>query len=468
MRPNPVISIFLGALLGALGGALGAMPANASPGAGLLLGGLFGLLLALGVGPRAAGPGQGLLWGLGGALLFWMAVPAALAPLLVEARTMGMLDTARNAFPELVASVLCLGAPLGLALGALGGGAVRPEFVRFSLGRALFAGGLAGLAGGWVFGRWMAQVDFFPLIAGLVGSESRSVGMTLHFAFALIIGASFGGLFQRDVRGLGSSLGWGSACGILWWFLGPLTILPLWQGRPLDWSAARGADLFGSLVGHVVYGLVVGLLHALLDRMWVGFFIGSDPIRREPEGPGPRLLRSLQWGAVASLAGGALFTLVMLSIGFLPRVAGLVGGTSAGLGFLVHMLISALIGMSYGVLFRREAPDAGTGLVWGLVYGLIWWFLGPLTLMPVLLGGSLTWTAQAAAALLPSLVGHLMYGAATALVFLALERRHQAWLLLDPRVAAREARRRRPAGTPVPALGLFVLGLGVLLPILLG
>jgi uncharacterized membrane protein YagU involved in acid resistance len=381
---------------------------------------------------------------------------------------MGMLDTARAHFPELVAYVLCFGVPLGVALGTWGGLQPQPGQTPFSFPRAVVVGGLAGIFGGWAFGKWMAQVNFFPLIAGLINSDSPMVGITLHFVFAVIIGATFGLLFQRDVRGYGSNMGWGVGYGILWWFLGPLTIMPIWQGNALDWSYERGSALFGSLVGHIVYGLIVGLIYAAADRLWVGFFTESDPINREPEGPGSRALYSLQWGMLASLAGGLLFSLVMLATGVLPIVANLVAGSSSVLGFLVHMCISAMVGMSYGVLFRREAPNFASGVAWGLLYGLIWWFIGPLTLMPILLGGSFTWTTTAAGALLPSLIGHLLYGGATAAVFLLLERRHADWLLLDPRLAAREARRRRPLGTPAPALWLFASGLGVLLPILLG
>ncbi len=463
-----LIAAVLSTVTGILGGVLCLLLGQASFATGPVLGGLYGLLFALLCWRRADSPGAGLIWGLGYSFILWLAVPAGLLAVISGGmREMGMLVAARDHFPDLVAYVVCFGLPLGVVLGLWGSFHPQSGRVPFSLSRALVVGGLAGVVGGWAFGKWMERVNFYPLIAGLVNSDSAMVGVTLHFIFAVIIGASFGVLFQRDVRGYGSNLGWGLAYGLLWWFLGPLTILPFWQGNPLDWGYVRGGALFGSLIGHVVYGLIVGVVYAAMDRLWVGFFTESDPINREPEGPGSRVLYSLQWGALAGLMGGLLFTPVMVATGALPSVAGLVGGSSHVLGFIVHMGISALVGMSYGLLFQHEAPNFGSGIAWGLLYGLIWWFIGPLTLMPILLGGSITWTVTAAGALLPSLVGHLIYGAATASVFLLLECRHTDWLLLDPRLAAREARRRRKVGTPAPALWLFALGLGVLLPILL-
>lgn len=458
-------------LVGGLGGALSTELAPLGIALGMLYGALFALLAA----SRAENPGAGLLWGLGYALLLWLAVPASLLPLFQGMPHMTMLDTARVHFDALVAYLLYIGLPLGLTLGVWrsrrpDGAMGAPETTareRFSLPRALMVGGIAGLAGGWAFAQWMAQVNFFVIVAGLVGSPSRGVGIALHYGIAAAIGASFGLLFQRDVRGLGSSLGWGLAYGLLWWFLGPLTLLPLLQRHAPTWTYQHASTLFGSLVGHVIYGLLLGVIYAALDRLWVGFFIDSDPLNREREGVGTRTLRSLGRGAAASLAGGLLFSVVMLATGELPRVAALVHQSSPVLGFVVHLGISALIGMSYGLLFVREAPNVGLALIWGLVYGLAWWFLGPLTLFPILLGGPFTWTLAAAGTELPALIGHLLYGAGLAVTFLLLERRQTAWARLDPRSAAHEGRRRRPVGTAAPALGLFVLGLGVLLPLVL-
>jgi hypothetical protein len=82
-------------------------------------------------------------------------------------------------------------------------------------------------------GRWTGGW-YFPLSAKLLNSGSVSTGESLHYAFSIVIGAGFGLLFQRDVRGLGSSLGWGTGYGMMWWFLGPLTLLPLAGGGGID------------------------------------------------------------------------------------------------------------------------------------------------------------------------------------------------------------------------------------------
>ena len=434
----------------------------------ILLGALYGLLFAWLLAGRIASLGSGLIWGLGSAFLLWLAIPTGLLPLLQGAARMGMLDQARTHFPELVAYLLCFGFPLGIMSGVFKTTTASGERMGFTFLRAVTVGGLAGLVGGWAFSSWFAQNNAFVLIAGIVNSGSSAVGMLVHYLIAIIIGASFGLLFQRDVRSSGSSIGFGLAYGLFWWFLGPLTLLPRLLHQPVDWSYLHGSAWFGSLIGHAVYGILLGLLSAWGNRLWVGLFIASDPLKRQVEGPGILTLRRLSWGALASVLGGLLFSIIMVATGVLPQVAALIGGSSPLAGFVVHLVITVLIGMSYGLLFAHESPDVGSSLAWGTLYGLAWWFLGPLTLMPILLGHAPTWTMQAADILLPSLLGHVIYGAATGLVFFWFESQHAAWLLLDKRLAVYETRLRRPPGTPAPALWLVVLGLGIVLPIVLG
>jgi uncharacterized membrane protein YagU involved in acid resistance len=127
-------------------------------------------------------------------------------------------------------------------------------------------------------------------------------------------------------------------------------------------------------------------------------------------------------GALAGVAGGLVFGAAMSSLGTLPTVASIVRADSPYLGFVVHMAIAALIGAGFGLLVAHQRAQTSELLFWGLVYGAFWWFLGPQTLLPLLLGRPVAWDLTGAQALLPSLIGHLFYGATTALVFVALRR----------------------------------------------
>src|SRR5258708_4261448 len=455
---------------GGLGGMLVAQAPSSSISLPLssLVGALYGLIFAWLFTRQIVSIGSGLIWGLGSAFLLWLAVPTGLLPLLQGAARMGMLDEARAHFPELVAYLLCFGLPLGLLNGALKMDKASGERLHFTFLRAVTVGGLAGLIGGWAFSIWFAQHNAFVLIAGIANSDSSAVGMLLHYLIAASIGASFGLLFQRDVRGAGSSICWGLAYGLFCWFLGPLTLLPLLLHQPVHWSYLHAAAFFGSLIGHAIYGILLGLIYAWGSRLWVGLFIESDPINRQAEGPGLLTLHSLGWGALASLLGGLLLSVVFATTGALPQVAALMREASPLAGFGILLVISVFIGMSYGLLFAHESPDSGSSLAWGMLYGLAWGFLGSLALMPVLLGRAPAWSMQATDLLLPSLLGYVSYGAATGLGIFWFESHHAQWLLLDKRYASREASRRRPPGTPAPALWLVVLGLGIVLPLILG
>ena len=455
-----------GALIGAVGGMLCMSMLHESLPYGMLSGAVYGLVFGALFCRRCFSPGAGLIWGLAYSFFLWMVLPAGLLPWLAGRNSMGVMDAARENFPALVGYLVAIGMPLGVGLGLIGRITQRADRREYVVSRAIVVGGLAGAVAAGIFQAWMLKGGYFPLLAGIAESGIRGAGLW-HFVAAAVIGIAFGLLFQQDIYGYGSSMGWGAGFGIFWWFLGPLTLLPLFTGAKVDWSADHASELFGSLVAHILLGLIVGVVYATVDRLWARLFVESDPIRREDEGPGLRTLHSLGWGACAGLIGGAVSAPVMVATGVISKLAGLENGLSLVPALAIHLLVSACIGMTYGLLFRDEGFSIGRGISWGWVFGLIWWYVGPLTLLPLLRTGEADWRPEAAMALLPSLVAHLVFGAVTALTFLLLERRYSRWLLLDPRYVAREKRRTRPMGTPVPALWMFLLGMGVLLPILL-
>src|SRR5215468_7887762 len=183
-------------VVGGLGGIAAASVGLGSPQTGIMFGICYGVGFALLASPRTSTPGAGLLWGLAYALLLWLANPLGSSTVIMAATPDIMLSALRARFPALVGHLLCFGMPLGVVLGTVRGLEAQRGDSPFSLARALSGGGFAGIVGGWACGKWMAQVNFFPLIAGLVHSSSMMVGVMLHFIFAVIIGVTFSFLFQ--------------------------------------------------------------------------------------------------------------------------------------------------------------------------------------------------------------------------------------------------------------------------------
>lgn len=137
---------------------------------------------------------------------------------------------------------------------------------------------------------------------------------------------------------------------------------------------------------------------------------------------GSSVVNAIKTGAMAGLLGGLVFGMMMGMMGMLPMIGMMVGLDNAVVGFVIHMLISAFIGATFGVIATRLPAGRVTAITAGAVYGVIWWVLGALIMMPLLLGmtqmvfviGSAQWM---------SLVGHIVFGIVTGAGFAWLTQR---------------------------------------------
>jgi uncharacterized membrane protein YagU involved in acid resistance len=113
------------------------------------------------------------------------------------------------------------------------------------------------------------------------------------------------------------------------------------------------------------------------------------------------------FGAAGGLVGGTAFGIMMQIWDMMPMVAMLVDSTSTGVAWLVHLAISAFVGITFALLAGHRAARMLPAAVLGLAYGAVWWVLGALWLMPAKLGMPVFEVNEMA---WKSFAGHLVYG----------------------------------------------------------
>ncbi|MFN2421785.1 MAG: hypothetical protein ABR527_10495 [Gemmatimonadota bacterium] len=139
-------------------------------------------------------------------------------------------------------------------------------------------GAIAGIVGGILFGIIMTvmtaptpdggRMPMMTMVAMVVKSDSIAIGWLYHLFNSAVIGGLFGLLLGGRVGSLGGGLGWGALWGVLWWVLGGLILMPLLLDMkafaPLAMSPMRMVAV-ASLVGHLLYGLILGSAYAKLS-----------------------------------------------------------------------------------------------------------------------------------------------------------------------------------------------------------
>jgi hypothetical protein len=76
-------------------------------------------------------------------------------------------------------------------------------------------------------------------------------------------------------------------------------------------------------------------------------------------------------GVVGGLAGGVVFGMLMQMMDMMPMVAMLVGSESVAVGWLVHLAVSAALGVLFAIIPGRRATALAPGLALGAAWGVV-------------------------------------------------------------------------------------------------
>lgn len=139
----------------------------------------------------------------------------------------------------------------------------------------LAAGGAAGLAAGLVFGV-MLMMMMTPVIAmaipALYGLSGLAAGWVVHLFHSVVFGLVFAAIvsttsLRRFARKWSTGAVLGLAYGALVWVVAAALVMPVWLGV-VGFPQVPPLPNFNpqSLVGHLVYGLILGVGYALVQR----------------------------------------------------------------------------------------------------------------------------------------------------------------------------------------------------------
>jgi len=104
----------------------------------------------------------------------------------------------------------------------------------------------------------------------------------------------------------------------------------------------------------------------------------------------------------------------------LDNIGGMIGMPYPLSGFLFHLFCSAVLGLIFALVFYKLTKDFFSTTVWGVVYGMLWWVIGALTLAPLMMGTTIAWNMDAVFHTRHMLMSHMVFGLVMAVSYYGL------------------------------------------------
>lgn len=112
-----------------------------------------------------------------------------------------------------------------------------------------------------MFGVMMTMMDMMDMVAALASSSSIVVGWIVHLAISAAFGVAYAAVAGTRAARTPVAAGIGAVYGVIAWIVGALLAMPLMMGMT---PFMLGEMQMMSLVGHLMFGVVLGVVHVQL------------------------------------------------------------------------------------------------------------------------------------------------------------------------------------------------------------
>ncbi|MDA2187247.1 hypothetical protein PDN08_05870 [Bacillus cereus] len=123
--------------------------------------------------------------------------------------------------------------------------------------------------------------------------------------------------------------------------------------------------------------------------------------------------KTIKIGIIGGIIGGVIFGIIMQMMGKIAMIAGIMGSSSLLSGWIIHMMISIIFGITFGLL----TSVIKNRLVLTIVFGVGIWIVGPLVIMPIMMGMGTNLLNAFAPQQLMTLGTHLFFSIIVAIAF---------------------------------------------------
>ena len=133
--------------------------------------------------------------------------------------------------------------------------------------------------------------------------------------------------------------------------------------------------------------------------------------------------KSILHGAIAGIVAGIVFTFFLLMGGMTESLGAMINMPTKAGGLIVHAVMSIASGIAFAIVFGWLIHSWLAAILWGLIFGVLMFIAGPMTILPYLSAGVplfSKWNMMDLHANMHPLVGHLVFGFVLGIVFYLL------------------------------------------------